>query len=669
MGSTSTSHTTRKNARTRQSFSDHGDLRAGHHGLAPLPDAHVQPMVDIGRLLRDVCQALVSSATHTGRVDRFLTRIDDGLVLSHCASSLALIVSEAVINAIKHAHPTGVPGAIGVDCKRDTDSALLVEVADDGVGLPEGFDPTSDGGFGFRVMRAQSEQLGATLTFESTSLGLRMQLRVPPKACGVGLPPVTNGQDGISHAGPSKQGNGETGDTAVGATMQGAVTEDRRFRKLLQALPAAVYTTDAAGRITFYNDAAVMLWGCQPELGKAEFCGSWKLYWPDGTPMPHDECPMALALREKRPIRGMEAIAERPDGVRVPFIPYPSPLYDDAGVLTGAVNMLVDITERRQAEEASHWLAAIVDSSDDAIISKDLDGIFTSWNRGAERVFGYTGDEVIGKSVKILIPAERHNEELAILERLRRGERIEQYETVRLRKDGSLVPISLSVSPVKVAGKIRGASKIARDITERKQAEARQALLTGELHHRTKNLFAVVHAVVSRSFVGKRTVKDAEVAVLNRLHSLAQTHVMLSEKEWQGADIAEVVRSEMNPYGERVIIEGPNIMLTSQAAQNFALALHELATNAAKYGALSNLTGHVRISWSIFKPNGHRLFTFRWQERGGPRVTPPKQKGFGSAVLEQVMAEYFETPPRIDYAEGGVIYELNGSIEAITGQA
>ena len=669
MRSTSTSPTSKKNGRIRRSYSDHDALRASHSGLAARPDTLGQSMVDIGRLLRDMCEALLSSAKCSGRVDRIRASIDDGLVLSHCVSSLALIVSEAVNNAIKHAHPSGVPGEIGIHCRRDAADALVVEVADDGVGLPEGFDPTSDGGFGFRVMRAQNEQLGATLTFESSSLGLRMQLRVPPEVCGLGMIAATDGRNGASRAGQFKPGDGQNGDTAVGAAMQATVIEGLRFRELLQALPSAIYTTDAAGRITFYNDAAVTLWGCQPELGKTEFCGSWKLYWPDGTPMPHDECPMALALREKRPIRGMEAIAERPDGVRVPFIPYPSPLYDDAGVLTGAVNMLVDITERKQAEEAAHWLAAIVDSSDDAIMSKDLDGIFTSWNRGAERLFGYRIDEVIGKSVKILIPADRHNEEPGILKRIRRGERIEHYETLRLHKDGSLIPISLTVSPVKVAGKIRGASKIARDITERKQAEARQALLSGELHHRTKNLFAVVQAVVSRSFVGKRTVQEAEMAVLDRLRSFAQTHVMLIEKEWQGADITEVVRSEMSPYAGRVTIEGPSLLLTSQAAQNFALALHELATNAAKYGALSNATGQVRISWSVFKPNGHRLFTFRWQERGGPRVKPPTQRGFGSVVLEQVMAEYFETPPRIDYAEGGVIYELNGSLEAITGQA
>ena len=206
-----------------------------------------------------------------------------------------------------------------------------------------------------------------------------------------------------------------------------------------------------------------------------------------------DQTPMALALKEKRPIRGMEGIVERPDGTRIHFITHPTPLFDASGNLIGAVNMLVDITERKHVEEAGQRLSAIVESSDDAILSKNLDGIIMSWNRGAERLFGYSADEMIGKSVTILIPAERQDEEPHILGRIRRGERIEHYETVRLRKDGSLVDISLSVSPVKdAAGKVIGASKVARDITERKHAQARQEMLTRELHHRTKNLFAVV---------------------------------------------------------------------------------------------------------------------------------------------------------------------------------
>lgn len=126
---------------------------------------------------------------------------------------------------------------------------------------------------------------------------------------------------------------------------------ERWFHELLDALPAAVYTTDAEGRITYYNDDAVELWGRRPPLGTSTWCGSWKLYWPDGTPLPHDQCPMAIALKEDRPVRGMEAAAERPDGTRVPFIPFPTPIHDEAGKLVGAVNMLVDISDRKRAEE------------------------------------------------------------------------------------------------------------------------------------------------------------------------------------------------------------------------------------------------------------------------------------------------------------------------------
>jgi PAS domain S-box-containing protein len=326
----------------------------------------------------------------------------------------------------------------------------------------------------------------------------------------------------------------------------------------------------------------------------------------------------------------------------------------------------VDITELKRADHSAHLLAAIVETSNDAIVSKDLNGIVTSWNRGAERVFGYTAEEMIGEPITVLIPHERHDEELEILERIRRGERIDHYETIRRRKDGNPVDISLAISPVKdTAGKVIGASKIARDITERKQLQARQNLLAHEIQHRTRNLFAVVLAVVARSFAGKHTVKDAESAVLSRLHSLAETHSMLLGRDWQGADLAEVVRTEMKPYADRVQTDGPSLVLNAEATQNFALVLHELATNAAKYGALSNSTGRVHIKWTMATSNGASHFTFRWHERGGPAVSPPTQRGFGSAVLEQLMTEYFEVPPRIDFAAGGLSYELSGSLDAV----
>ncbi|HLH92516.1 MAG TPA: PAS domain S-box protein [Xanthobacteraceae bacterium] len=125
---------------------------------------------------------------------------------------------------------------------------------------------------------------------------------------------------------------------------------ERRLQELLAAIPAAIYTTDAAGKITYYNEAAVELSGRRPALGTDQWCVTWKMYWPDGTPLPHDQCPMAIALKEDRAVRGKEAVAERPDGTRIPFIPFPTPLHDAAGRLIGAIDMLVDVSERKQAE-------------------------------------------------------------------------------------------------------------------------------------------------------------------------------------------------------------------------------------------------------------------------------------------------------------------------------
>jgi PAS domain S-box-containing protein len=155
---------------------------------------------------------------------------------------------------------------------------------------------------------------------------------------------------------------------------------------LLKVLPTAAYTTDAAGRITFYNDAAAALWGQRPELGKSEWCGSWRLFSPDGRLMPHGECPMAIALKQKRAIAGAEILAERPDGPRVPLLSNPTPLCDESGALLGGVNTLIDITDRNEAERSAQQLAAIVESSDDAILSQDLYGIVRSWNRAGERL-------------------------------------------------------------------------------------------------------------------------------------------------------------------------------------------------------------------------------------------------------------------------------------------
>jgi PAS domain S-box-containing protein len=246
---------------------------------------------------------------------------------------------------------------------------------------------------------------------------------------------------------------------------------------LLDAIPVAIYITDAEGRITYFNAAAVELSGRTPELGVDQWCVTWKMFTADGTPLPHDQCPMALALKGGKITEGIECLAERPDGTQFWFMSYPNVLRDSDGRITGGINLLVDITARKiaQAEmdRSARLHSSIVDSSDDAIISKSLDGTITSWNKSAERLFGYAAEEAIGKPVTMLMPPDRLEEEPKIIARLKQGERVDHFETIRCRKDGTLLDISLTISPVRDAkGTIVGASKIARDITDRRLAEA-----------------------------------------------------------------------------------------------------------------------------------------------------------------------------------------------------
>jgi PAS domain S-box-containing protein len=410
--------------------------------------------------------------------------------------------------------------------------------------------------------------------------------------------------------------------------------------ELLAALPVAVYMTDAEGRITYYNEAAANLWGCRPQVGSSQWCGSWKLFWPDGRPLPHDECPMAVTLKEGRPVRGVEAVAERPDGTRVNFLPYPTPLRDASGRVTGGINLLMDITERHASEIQAARLAAIVATSDDAIVSKTLEGRVISWNAAATRLFGYQPEEMIGQPITRIIPRELRAEEDQILAQLRQGEHIDHYETVRVAKDGRRIDVSLTVSPLRdKSGRVIGASKIARDITERRQAEMLQRLLVQELNHRVKNTLATIQAIANQSMRRAKNPADFVVGFSGRVQALARAHDLLTQTRLQGAEIMDLVREQVLLGGaddKRVQLAGPTLMLDAQAAMNLALVVHELATNARKYGALAGPDGRLSVTWET-RTNGERQLVLDWRESGGRKVEVPCERGFGSALIEQTL--------------------------------
>jgi PAS domain S-box-containing protein len=336
------------------------------------------------------------------------------------------------------------------------------------------------------------------------------------------------------------------------------------------------------------------------------------------------------------------------------------PIRDASGQVMFLHPTGIDITERKRMEAALQeseqhlsWLAAIVESSDDAIVSKNLNGIITSWNGGAQRIFGYTAEEAIGQPITIVIPHDRQDEERTILSRIRRGDRIDHFETIRRRKDGSPIAISLTVSPVKTAdGTIVGASKIARDITEQKRAQEQIATLAREAEHRSKNLLANVHATVKLSQAD--TPEGLKQAIEGRIRALANVHSLFVETRWIGAELSTIAAQELAPYsatGERrVRIDGPQVLLEPNTAQSIAVALHELATNAAKYGALSVPGGRIDLQWTQVADGGLDL---RWTETGGPLVQTPTRQGFGGRIIRQMIGQ-LKGEARFDWRPEGL---------------
>jgi len=346
------------------------------------------------------------------------------------------------------------------------------------------------------------------------------------------------------------------------ATIQPFATD------LFNTLPIAVYSCDRYGYITYYNQAAVKLWGREPEIGKELWCGSWKIFNPDGKPMYPDTCPMAYTLKNGKAIEGEEIVIQRPDGSQRYVLPYPVPVFNADGELTGATNTLIDITEQKTGELKQAMLAAIIESSDDAIIGKTLAGIITSWNKAAERLFGYSEQEIVGKHISILIPQERLEEEQLIIQRVSNNKIIDHFETIRITKAGAEVPISLTVSPIRDSkGVVIGASKIARDISRQRFAE-------GELKRYAENLELL-------NYVGKSISEDLDIESI--LQKVTDVTTQLSN-----AAFGAFFHNKVNEQGESYML------YTLSGAPKEAFEKFGMPRNTAVFSATFNGDGIVR---------------------------------------------------------------------------
>jgi PAS domain S-box-containing protein len=303
------------------------------------------------------------------------------------------------------------------------------------------------------------------------------------------------------------------------------------------------------------------------------------------------------------------------------------------------------------------WLASIVEFSDDAIISRNVDGIILSWNKGAERLFGYLAEEAVGKPLTITVPPGCEDEYCAILEGARRGDHVQHHEIVRQRKDGSLIDISLTVSPIGgPGGKVVGISNIARDITERKAHEEHVRLLTSEVNHRAKNILSVVSAIARQT--ATKNPEDFVERFSERIQALSASQDLLIRNEWKGVDIEDLVRAQLalfaNLIDARIAVRGPTLRLKAASAQAIGLALHELATNAGKYGALSTDKGRVEIWWEA----AANMFTMSWAENEGPPVVTPTRRGFGSTVISKMAKHSLDGEVALYYARSGLMWQL-----------
>jgi PAS domain S-box-containing protein len=332
-----------------------------------------------------------------------------------------------------------------------------------------------------------------------------------------------------------------------------------------------------------------------------------------------------------------------------------------------AVTMLflaAAVDERRDLVSQAR-LAAIVSSSPDAMISYAPDGRIRSWNKGAEDLFGYTADEALEADYSLLVPPDAAEGQGAAFDRALAGEAV-QFEGVRVAKGGRPIEVSITGSQMRARdGTVLGVAGVMRDVTERRRAETYQRLLVNELNHRVKNTLAIVQAIAQQSFSGGRDFSEARAAFEGRLTALAAAHDVLTRENWESASMLRIVEDSLAPYRSeraRFRIEGADLRLPPKTAVSLALAIHELATNAVKYGALSVPSGEVAIRWSQEPGDTGPRLRFEWREQGGPPVAPPSRRGFGTRLIERSLAAEFEGEVKIDFAPGGVVCTVDAPL-------
>ncbi|HEU5067538.1 MAG TPA: PAS domain S-box protein [Sphingomicrobium sp.] len=502
---------------------------------------------------------------------------------------------------------------------------------------------------------------------------------------------------------------------------QAALAEsEERYRTLFASAPMAVFVCDRNAVIQHCNSRAVELWGREPILGVEKHCGSVRLWLPDGSPLPHEQSPIVEVLRTGMPVTNIEVSIERPDGARLPVIVNFAAIKDPQGAITGAITSFVEITERKRDEQRMlgqrHVLEMVATG---APLQETLDELMRfieaqepgarcgilivtddgqRFRRGAgpnlpetyhDALDGvpitppYLGScgEAANECTSIVVPdivsetryADQWRDMLltcgmkAVRSTPVRGSDGRVLASIAIYYDRPRDPNPADPQLIDIVTHLAAiAIERDRDFASQVAARERQKLLIDELNHRVKNTLATVQSFASQTLRNSNSLAEARSMFDSRLLSLAKAHDVLTSQNWEGADLRTVVDRALDAHRtakERVTIEGSDVRLSPKQALALSMALHELATNAAKYGALSNDSGRVQVGWHVRRNGGAAELDLSWTEEGGPLVTPPTRKGFGSRLIERNLANELAGQVRIEYRPAGVVANIRTPVE------
>ncbi len=444
---------------------------------------------------------------------------------------------------------------------------------------------------------------------------------------------------------------------------------------ILDLLPIATFICDAEGVIVQYNRRAVELWGRTPRPGQThgDFAKAAQFWEQDGTPVTRSLIDEVLATGTS--VRDVERLVRRPDGVRAAVSINVDPLFDAAGNVIGAVQCAQDITESKRAMDAleasrldllehEQRFAATYEHVAIGISEMAPDGRILRVNEAICSITGYSRAELQTRRLfGFTHPDDIDPDREAFAKQVAGTLEFYSVEKRFVRKDGRVVWVSVRSSPVRDAqGRVLYVVRVVQDITEAKLAERRQKLLIDELNHRVKNTLATVQSLAAQTARRATSPAAFSESFEGRLIALSKAHDQLTMHHWESADLRSLLSGALAPYGAepgRVVLRGEDVRLRPRAALSLAMAFHELITNAAKYGALSVPTGRVEVRWQATQDaSGQTLLGIDWREEGGPPVSAPERRGFGSRLIEQGIAAELRGSARLVFEPGGLRCEI-----------